>query len=112
MIPVQVLGELFQVLVRKGKRSPTQARDAVASWRNGYLAIPATDATLAAATELAATHLFFIFDAIIIAASADAGCRVLLSEDMHEGFTWRGVTIVNPFAATPHPLLAGLLRSA
>ena len=33
---------------------------------------------------------------------------MLLSEDMHEGFTWGGVTIVNPFASPPHKLLDDL----
>jgi predicted nucleic acid-binding protein len=39
----------------------------------------------------------------MLAAAAQAGCRLLLSEDMQDGFTWRGVTIRNPFAATPPP---------
>ena len=40
------------------------------------------------------------------AVAADAGCRLLLSEDLQDGFTWRGVTVVDPFADKPHPLLA------
>ena len=36
--------------------------------------------------------------------------RLLLSEDLQDGFTWRGVTVANPFSASPHPLLAGLLE--
>jgi predicted nucleic acid-binding protein len=110
-LPVQVLGELFQVLVRKGKRTPRQARDAVASWQAGYRTVPTTDAILVAAIGLAADHQVFIWNAVVIAAAAAAGCHLLLSEDMHEGFTWGGVTIVNPFAATPHPLLADLTRA-
>ena len=35
---------------------------------------------------------------------------MLLSGDMQDGFVWRGVTVVNPFAATPHPMLVDLLR--
>jgi hypothetical protein len=37
------------------------------------------------------------------------GFRLLLSEDLQDGFTWRGVTVTNPFAAALHPLLAALL---
>ena len=47
----------------------------------------------------------------VAAASAEAECRLLLSEDLEEGFTWRGVTVTNPFAPTLHPLLASLLRA-
>jgi hypothetical protein len=31
---------------------------------------------------------------------------------MHDGFTWGGVTIVNPFSATPSPMLTALLGDA
>jgi predicted nucleic acid-binding protein len=33
VLPVQTLGELFHVLVRKAKRRPERARAAVLSWR-------------------------------------------------------------------------------
>jgi hypothetical protein len=33
-------------------------------------------------------------------ATAKVGCRLLLSEDLQEGFPWRGVTVTNPFAQT------------
>jgi predicted nucleic acid-binding protein len=36
VLPVQTLGELFNVLVRKAKRRPTRARAAVLSWRDAY----------------------------------------------------------------------------
>jgi hypothetical protein len=36
---------------------------------------------------------------------------LLLSEDLQEGFTWRGVTVTNPFASALHPLLAALLTA-
>jgi predicted nucleic acid-binding protein len=47
--------------------------------------------------ELAVAHKFALWDAIMLAAAAASGCRVFLSEDMQDGFTWRGVTIRNPF---------------
>jgi predicted nucleic acid-binding protein len=49
------------------------------------------------AMELAVAHKFARWDAIMLAAAAASGCRVFLSEDMQDGFTWRGVTIRNPF---------------
>jgi len=36
VLPVQTLGELFNVLVRKAKRRPARARAAVLSWRDVY----------------------------------------------------------------------------
>ena len=45
----------------------------------------------------------------MLAAAAEVGCRFVLSEDMHAGFAWRGLTVVDPFAAGLHPLLAASL---
>ena len=109
LVPVQVLGELYAVLVRKG-RPRDLARDTILGWRDFFGVIPTTTEALSRAAELASNHQFAIWDAIILAAAADAGCHVLLSEDMHEGFTWAGVTIVNPFASPPHRLLNELRR--
>jgi predicted nucleic acid-binding protein len=62
--------------------------------------------------DLAHSHRCSMWDAIILAAAAEAGCRLLLSEDMQDGFTWNGVTIADPFSETPHPLLAAMLADA
>jgi predicted nucleic acid-binding protein len=53
--------------------------------------------------ELAASHQFALWDAIMLAAAGASGCRLLLSEDMQDGFIWRGVTIRNPFTGLPGP---------
>ena len=108
-LPVQVLGELFYVLVCKAGRTPKRARAAILSWQDAFPLIETSPSVLAAAMDLAADHSLSIWDAIIFAATAAAGCRLLLSEDMQEGFTWNGVTVTNPFATKRHELLAGLL---
>jgi predicted nucleic acid-binding protein len=63
-----------------------------------------------AAADLASHHQLGIWDAVVLATAADAGCRLLLSEDLQDGFTWAGVTVANPFSLSPHPLLAALLE--
>lgn len=110
VLPVQTLGELFNVLVRKLKRKPAQAKAAVLSWQDTYELVETSPSILISATEIAATHGLSIWDSVVLAASAEAGCRILLSEDLQDGFTWRGVTVVNPFAARPHALLENFLR--
>ena len=64
---------------------------------------------MVSATDLVSDHGLTIWDSVVLAASAEAECRLLLSEDLQEGFTWRGVTVTNPFAQKLHPLLAALL---
>jgi predicted nucleic acid-binding protein len=97
------------VLVRKAKRRPARARAAVLSWRDAYPMVETSATVMVNATDLACDHGLTIWDSVVLAASAEAECRLLLSEDLQEGFTWRGVTVTNPFAPTLHPLLAALL---
>ncbi len=110
VVPAQVLGELFNVLVRKGGRSRAEARDALLSWRDAFPVIETTSQAMLAAVDLATDHNLGIWDAVILSAASQSGCRLLLTEDLQHGFTWGGVTVVNPFASPQHPLLEALIR--
>jgi predicted nucleic acid-binding protein len=108
-LPVQVLGELFNLLVRKAGRTPAKARSAILSWQDAFPLIETSPAVMLSAADLAANHRFPIWDAVILSAAAAAGSRLVLSEDLQEGFTWNGVTITNPFSQSRHELLTALL---
>lgn len=112
IVPVQALGELFNVLVRKAARSRDEAREALLGWRDAFSVVETSAAVMQTAVDLATDHKLGIWDAVIFSASSQAGCRLLLSEDMQEGFTWGGVTVVNPFATARHALLEVLLSNA
>lgn len=112
LLPVQTLGELFNLLVRKAGRAPTRARKAILSWRDAFPLIETSAEVMLAATDLATDHQLSIWDAVILSATAEGGCRLLLSEDLQEGFTWKGVTITNPFAHKKHELLVALLAGS
>jgi predicted nucleic acid-binding protein len=109
VLPVQTLGELFNVLVRKAKRRAARARAAVLSWRDAFPTVDTSATVIVSATDLVCAHGFTIWDSVVVAASAEAECRLLLSEDLQEGFTWLGLTVTNPFAPALHPLLTALL---
>jgi predicted nucleic acid-binding protein len=111
VIPVQALGELFNVLTRKAKWPAAQARAAVLAWTDTYEVIDTTPDVLMDAIELSTTHQLAIRDAIMLAGAAQAGCRVLLSEDMRHGFTWRRATVRNPFGPDPRTEPEGRCRS-
>lgn len=97
LVPIQALAELFSVLVRKLKLHPEDARLRVTRWRNLYPLIDTDWEVIAASMLLTATHKLRSWDAIVFASAAAAGCDLLLSEDLQHGFTWRGVTVRNPF---------------
>jgi predicted nucleic acid-binding protein len=110
VLPVQVLGELFAVLVRKAGRARTAARHAILSWGEAYPLLETTPEVMLAALDLSVDHQLSGWDAVILAAAADARCTLLLSEDLQDGFVWRGLTVTNPFASPRHPRLEALLR--
>ena len=110
-LPVQALGELFAVLVRQGRRSRNDARQAILHWGDTFPLIESSSAVVLRALDLAHDHQMFVWDAFILSSAAEANCRLLLSEDLQDGFTWGGVTVTNPFAVEPHPLLRKALAA-
>jgi predicted nucleic acid-binding protein len=100
VLPAQALAELFTVLTRKARWPAARARLAVMTWHDACLVADTTSAVLLEAMDLAAMHQYALWDAIMLAAAAQAGCRLLLSEDMQDGFIWRGVEIRNPFGGS------------
>jgi predicted nucleic acid-binding protein len=110
VLPAQALGELFQLLVRKASRTVAQARDAILGWRDAFPLIETSEDVIVAAAELSASRRIGFWDAVILASASEGGCRLLLTENLQEGFTWNGVSVTNPFAKSPHPLLREFLR--
>lgn len=109
LAPAQTLGELF-VALRGGGASPEQAREIVLRYAEAF-ASPSDARTVVSALDLAVDHRFQFWDALIVSSAVDAGCSLLLSEDMQDGFVVRGLTIANPLAAAPHAKLAALLQA-
>jgi len=110
VVAAQALAEFHRVATRKYGRPSVEATEQIEIWSDVFVVAPTAGDTLAEAGRLANRHALQIFDAIIIAASAQAGCRILLSEDMQHEAVFNGVTIINPFVATDHPLLSTVLK--
>jgi predicted nucleic acid-binding protein len=108
-IPVQALAELYWVLVRKARLGRTEARTRVMRWEDTFTSVPSTQSALATAMDLSVDHGLQIFDGLILAAAANAGCRMLVSEDMQSGMVVLGLTIANPFADPPDELLRSFI---
>ncbi|MFN8828594.1 MAG: PIN domain-containing protein [Labrys sp. (in: a-proteobacteria)] len=111
VLPVQVLGEFFRTLRRKARMEPTAAAMAVRRWRRFADLAATDDAVLDDAVGVSAERGLDIWDAVILAATRSSGCTVLLSEDFQDGFSWRGVTVANPFLSPGHAILTTILES-
>ncbi len=111
VVPAQVLGELFNVLTRKLLRSREGARTAVLEWADSFEVADSSWPAFQAALDLCTNHELQVWDALILSVAAEHQCRILLSEDLQHGFTWRGVTVVNPFAEPRDALLERALQT-
>jgi len=74
-------------------------------WADSFLVADSTRFTFQTALDLTVDHQIPIWDALILSVAAKHHCRLLISEDFQNGFTWHGVTIINPFTTPSSSLL-------
>ncbi|MDT8442497.1 MAG: PIN domain-containing protein [Desulfuromonadales bacterium] len=111
LLPAQTLGELYRVLTAKAGREASLVREALFGWADSFIVADSTWSAFQAAFDLSVDHRLQIWDALIMAVAAEHQCRLLLSEDLHAGFTWRGVTVVDPFQSPWPPLLNAITQT-
>ncbi len=100
IVSTQVLQELYVALTRGAKpiAMPDVAERAVREV--AALTTVQIDAALVLEAVVASRqHALSFWDALIVRAAAQAGCDILLTEDMQHGQTIDGVRIENPFRA-------------
>ncbi len=112
ILPAQTLGELFRVLTGKKKLGYIEAKQAVFMWADAFDVADSTWSAFQSAFDLIGDHPLAIWDALILSVAAEHKCRILLSEDFQDGFTWRGVTVINPFETRRNDLLAQVLLTS
>jgi predicted nucleic acid-binding protein len=99
-ISFQVVQETLSVLTTR-VRVPMGADDAERffdRFLEPFWTVMPSRALYLQAVSIQARYRYHFYDALIIAAALEAGCRRLLSEDMQAGQTIEGLTIENPFA--------------
>ena len=109
VLTMQGFGELFNVLTRKIRQPPRQARADVERYRAAFPIVAADERCLVQAMDAVVDHTLSFWDALLLTTVANAGCRFLLSEDLQDGRAFAGVTIVNPFDPSNDDQLAALL---
>jgi predicted nucleic acid-binding protein len=108
IVPFQVLGECYAVMLRFGY-SRERCRDILLDWTDDFQIVASSDAAFMSAIELATDHKLQFWDALIMGVAVEAGCTLLLSEDLQPGFSWRGVKVINPLAETLDERLVRIL---
>ena len=99
VLSLQVLQEFYVVATRKIRAplSPENARSLVAEFLRHQVVEP-TALHLLRAIDLSIAHVLSLWDALILAAAAAAGCRTVYSEDFSAGAVFGDLRVANPFA--------------
>ncbi len=96
VVSLQVLQEYFVAVTRKLGVDPRVARRKVELLAEFDVARVEV-ADVLAAIDLHRLHGFSLWDALIVRAAKQAGCRVILTEDLQHLRELDGIQIVNPF---------------
>ena len=98
VISVQVLNECAAVLRRKFGLEWDAVAAALADIRTALGPARPIDVKVHLdAVDLARSHDFSFYDALVVASALAARCDTLLTEDLQAGRRVAGLTIVNPF---------------
>ena len=101
----QVLQEFFDATTRRRPEIREQVQTEIRrllAWRP----IPVNGLLLDRAWKIQDRYQLSFWDSLIIAAAHAASCRWLLTEDLQNGQSIDGVTVVNPFRTTPDQLFS------
>jgi predicted nucleic acid-binding protein len=98
-LALQVIGE-FHAATAKLKLRPDDARERSLQLLESFESFAHSANAVRAALEQAGKGRFSFWDAVLLASAAEAGCAVILSEDMHDGARFGSIAICNPFGKT------------
>ena len=102
VISTQVLNELYNVACKKftQQKNISELRNDIQLlrvWRTELL----DHDTIDDAWALQDKFNFSYWDSLIVSCARQAGCKILLSEDLHTGLNIEGLRIINPFITAP-----------
>ena len=95
---LQVIGELANVLRRKLGHPPWAAAQHARNILHAFDIFLASETAAEDALSLMASGRLSYWDALLLSSARESGVKVLLSEDMQDGFKFGTIEVVNPFA--------------
>jgi predicted nucleic acid-binding protein len=97
VVSLQTFSEFYHASTRKKLLPPRVARQQVEDWIASFRTTSTNAASVLAALKHHQEANLSYWDALLLATLREAGCAVLLSEDMQHGTDYDGVTVLNPF---------------
>ena len=102
-ITLQAVSEFYTVVARKHLVARAMAAMLAHSWLDLFPAAVASESAVRFAIDRAAEGRVSYWDALLIAAAAEAGCTAIVTEDLTDGAQFKGIRVVHPFATEGLP---------
>jgi predicted nucleic acid-binding protein len=96
VVSIQVLQEYYTAVSEKLALDVGLAKRKISVYAKFHVVEPKVNSVLGA-VDLHRIHGVSFWDALILQSAKEAGCSILLTEDMQHGQVIDGVKIVNPF---------------
>jgi predicted nucleic acid-binding protein len=109
VIPAQVLGEYLRFVQRRVPAAFAEAMRQARIYEAAFLTPPTSADIINRASDLAHAHHLQFWDCVVCAASAQAGAKALLTEDLQDGRMISGVRLLNPFVSANIDTIDALL---
>lgn len=109
VVPIQVVTELGRVGIGRAKWTRAEAATRMRRWL-AFPTVPISPDVVRLGVDLVEQRMVSVYDAMVIAAAATAGCSVLLTEDRQSAGSLAGVRLLNPFSAEASDELRALFQ--
>lgn len=104
----QILNECYRVLTERRRLMPAEDARTYVRVLSPWAVAPLDATTTERAWTVQDEAGLSWWDSLLVASALQAGCRLLVSEDLHDGLVVSGLRITNPFGEA----FAGLLKSS
>jgi predicted nucleic acid-binding protein len=98
-LTLQAVSEFYAAVTRKRVVTRQDAAAQAADWLELFPCVAASASALRSALADAAAGRASYWDALLAATAGEAGCSLMLTEDLGDGAELAGVRIHNPFGA-------------
>lgn len=109
ILPVQVIGEFLNVVRRMDSDALAPALAQASRWMATIALAETQPAHLLEAAQFATRYKLQFWDSVIWQVAVAAGAAFFLTEDMQDGLSLGGLTVINPFSRANESALRALM---
>jgi predicted nucleic acid-binding protein len=110
-LTTQSIGECLNVIRRKRLGAFDEAILQARRWLNAFEMVDTPAFVLPVAAAFAQQHKLQLWDAILWLVARHAGAEMLISEDLQDGLSLDGLTVIDPFNSANLTVLNAILLS-